>query len=319
MDPKLRTAKSPLAGTLAARASSARDAFGERLQSAVAQKLPGKLAERAERGPVVAVVRLHGVITPTPPPVSRSSISAQNTESALTRAFSHDRLQAVVLSINSPGGSATQSALVADRVRELAERKRVPVLAYCEDVAASGGYWLACAGDEIHAHPTSLVGSVGVVSAGFGFQQALDRIGVERRVHSAGDRKVRLDPFRAEKDEDVQWLRGMQDQLHEQFTEWVRERRGDKLSGSAEDLFSGEVWTGARAQERGLVDGLGTLRRIVLERFPDAHLVSVEPRKPLLARLGAGAPAARASAGADSVLAAVDALEQRAMWSRFGL
>lgn len=315
MDAKLRTATSRLAST----AAQTRDHLSERLQAKVTSRLPGKLAERAERGPVVAVVRLHGVITPTPPPVSRASISAQNTESALTRAFSHERLQAVVLSINSPGGSATQSALVADRVRELAAEKRVPVLAYCEDVAASGGYWLACAGDEIYAHPTSLVGSVGVVSAGFGFQEALERIGVERRVHSAGDRKVRLDPFRAEKDEDVQWLRGMQDQLHEQFTEWVRQRRGDKLSGSAEELFSGEVWTGARAREKGLVDGLGTLRRIVLERFPDAHLVSVEPRKPLLARLGVGAPAARSAAGADSVLAAVDALEQRAMWSRFGL
>lgn len=302
---------------LTAKFDAARDALGERLQARVTSKLPGRLAERAERGPVVAVVRMHGVITPTPQPVSRSTISAQNVESALTRAFGHDRLQAVVLSINSPGGSPTQSALVADRVRELAEEKRVPVLAYCEDVAASGGYWLACAGDEVYAHPTSLVGSVGVVSAGFGFPGLLDRIGVERRVHSAGDRKVRLDPFRAEKDEDVQWLEGMQSQLHDQFAEWVRERRGDKLSGSEEELFSGEVWTGARAREHGLVDGLGSLRRITRERFPDAHLVSVEPRKPLLARLGVGSPAARS--GAETVLSAVDALEHRALWSRFGL
>lgn len=302
---------------LSAKFDAARDAIGERLQARVTSKLPGKLAERAERGPVVAVVRLHGVITPTPPPVSRSSISAQNTESALTRAFGHERLQAVVLSINSPGGSPTQSALVADRVRELAEEKQVPVLAYCEDVAASGGYWLACAGDEIYAHPTSLVGSVGVVSAGFGFEGLLDRIGVQRRVHSAGDRKVRLDPFREEKDEDVQWLKGMQSQLHDQFADWVRERRGDKLSGTEDELFSGEVWTGARAKDRGLVDGLGTLRRIVLQRFPDAHLVSVESRKPLLAKLGIGTPAARS--GAESMLAAVDALEQRSLWSRFGL
>ena len=295
------------------------DKIQSRVPSAVTSKLPGKLAERAERSPVVPVVKLHGPITATPPPVSRATISAQTSESALTRAFSHDRLAGVVLSINSPGGAPTQSALVADRVRGLAAEKNVPVVAYCEDVAASGGYWLACAGDEVYAHPTSMVGSVGVVSAGFGLNGLLDRLGVERRVHSAGDRKVRLDPFREERDEDVQWLQGMHSQLHDQFTAWVRKRRGDKLVHSEEELFSGEVWTGVRAKELGLVDQLGSLRELVHWRFPDAHLLPVEPRKPLLARLGVSAPAARGTSATESVLSAVDALEHRALWSRFGL
>ncbi|GAA2819417.1 S49 family peptidase [Saccharopolyspora taberi] len=286
--------------------------FTDLISEKLSSRLPGKLGEKAERGPVVAVVKLHGVITPTPSPVSRNTISAQNTESALTRAFGHDRLAAVVLSINSPGGAPTQSALVADRIRDLAEEKSVPVLAYCEDVAASGGYWLACAADEIHAHPTSMVGSVGVVSAGFGFTGLLERFGVERRVYTAGDHKVRLDPFSPEKEDDVRWLHGLQSELHEQFRDWVRKRRGTKLTGSDEELFSGEVWSGARAKELGLVDGTGSLRQIVREKFPDAHLIAVEPRKALLARLGIGSSAAR-------IGGLVDALEHRAMWSRFGL
>ncbi|MGP4018534.1 S49 family peptidase [Saccharopolyspora sp. 5N708] len=293
--------------------------FTDLLTEKLSAKLPGKLAERAERGPVVAVVKLHGVITPTPSPMSRPTISLQTVESALTRAFGHDRLKAVVLSINSPGGAATQSALVADRIRGLAEEKQVPVLAFCEDVAASGGYWLACAADEIYAHPTSLVGSVGVVSTSFGLTGLLEKLGVERRVHTAGAHKVRLDPFRPEKDEDVQWLRGLQDELHEQFRDWVRKRRGGKLTGSDDDVFSGEVWTGVKADELGLVDGLGTLRDVVKKKFPDAHLVTVEPRKALLARLGMASSVRLGRGGADSVLSAVEALEHRAMWNRFGL
>lgn len=281
-------------------------------------KLP-VLGDRVDRRPVVAVVKLHGVISPTPSPVGRGAINLGSVESALTKAFGHDRLVAVALAINSPGGAATQSALVADRIRGLAATKRVPVLAFCEDVAASGGYWLACAADEIYAHATSLVGSIGVVSAGFGMAGLLERFGVERRVHTAGDRKVRLDPFRPERPEDVEWLQGLQADLHDQFVSWVRERRGDKLSGDAADLFSGEVWTGSKAVEFGLVDGLGTLREVLAKRYADAHVMAVEPRRPLLARLGMAGVTARLGSPADQLLAAVDLLEQRATWSRFGL
>lgn len=287
----------------------------------VSDKLVSRLPRLGDRGGnarVVAVVRLHGVITPTPSPLGRGTININTVESALSRAFEHDRLVAVALAINSPGGAATQSALVAERVRELAGRKKVPVLAFCEDVAASGGYWLACAADEIFAHPSSLVGSIGVVSAGFGLTGLLERVGVERRVHTAGTNKMRLDPFRPEKPEDVAWLSGLQSQLHEQFTAWVRKRRGDKLA-ETDDLFSGEVWTGARAMELGLVDGLGNLREVVAERYPDAEVSIAEPKRPLLARLGLAGAAGVGPSTTDRVLAAVEALETRAAWSRFGL
>jgi signal peptide peptidase SppA len=289
----------------------------ERLPREVAGRLPGKLGERAERS-VVSVVRLHGVITPAIGPIARSVINITTAEPVLKRAFAPERLAAVALLVNSPGGSATQSALVADRVRGLAEEKGVPVLAFCEDVAASGGYWLACAADEVYAHATSLVGSIGVVSGGFGLAGLIERLGVERRLHTAGAHKVRLDPFLPEKEEDVAWLRDMQDQLHELFQQWVRDRRGGKLTGPADVLFTGEVWTGAKAKELGLVDGLGTPREILAARFPDAEPVHVEGRKPLLARLGLGGigPGGGASMLVQELL---QAAEVRAAWARYGL
>jgi signal peptide peptidase SppA len=289
-----------------------------RIPDRLASRLPGRLGERAER-PVVSLVRLHGVITPAPAPVPRAVINAAAVEKLLERAFTPDRLAAVALVINSPGGSPTQSALVADRVRGLADSRGVPVLAFCEDVAASGGYWLACAADEIHAHPTSMVGSIGVISAGFGLEGLIQRYGVERRLYTAGSSKSRLDPFLPEKREDVAWLRDLQDQFHEMFRRWVVQRRGDRLQPGA-DLFDGEVWTGARALELGLVDGLGTARGVLAERFPDAELNTVEGRKPLLARLGIGsAPAASGAPGAELILDLVQAAEVRASWARYGL
>jgi len=275
----------------------------------LASRIP-VLADRVERKDVVAVVKLHGVITPSPSPLARGAINLAAVETALTRAFGHDRLKAVALLVNSPGGAPTQSGLVAERIRQLADEKDVPVLAFCEDVAASGGYWLACAADEIYAHRTSMVGSIGVISGGFGFTGLLERFGIERRLHTAGANKSRLDPFSPEKPEDVEWLKKMHTQLHELFVNWVKERRGDRLTGS-EDLFTGDVWLGAKAVELGLIDGLGSLRQIITERYPDAEISVAEPKKPLLARLGLGAPAAAS--------AVLDAVTQNAAWSRFGL
>jgi signal peptide peptidase SppA len=284
-----------------------------RLPDRLVSRLPGKLGERGDRQ-VVSLVRLHGVIAAISGPLPRSVINAAAVEKTLERAFAPDGLAAVALLINSPGGSPTQSALVADRIRQLAAEAEVPVLAFCEDVTASGGYWLACAADEIYAHPTSLVGSIGVISQGFGLDGLIERFGVQRRLYTAGTSKSRLDPFLPEKQEDVQWLRGLQDELHELFRRWVTERRDGKLKG--DDLFTGEVWTGARALELGLIDGLGTPRGVLGERVPDADLVPVEARKPLLARLGIGAPAA---AGADLVLGMAQAADIRATWARYGL
>lgn len=282
-------------------------------------RLPIPGAQR-DRGPVVAVVKLHGVITAAPSPMGRGVINLVTVETALIRAFAHDRLRAVALSINSPGGSVTQSALVADRIRLLAEDRGVPVLAYCEDVAASGGYWLACAADEIIAHPTSLVGSIGVLSQGFGLHGLLQRFGVERRLYTAGTNKARLDPFLPEREEDVAWLKGMQTELHDMFRDWVCARRGPALAGTP-DLFTGEVWTGRRASELGLVDRLGTMRGEIARRYPDAELVMIEGRRPLLARLGwnpaAAGPGYRSAP--EAALAFLQALEHRAIWARFGL
>ena len=289
-----------------------------RLPDRLASRLPGRFGDRGDR-PVVSLLRLHGVITAATGPMPRSVINAQAMEKPLERAFASERLVAVALLVNSPGGSPTQSALVADRIRGLAAEKGVPVFAFCEDVAASGGYWLACAADEIYAHATSLVGSIGVISHGFGLDGLIKRFGVERRLYTAGESKSRLDPFLPEKQEDVAWLRELQDQLHTMFQEWVVARRGDRLRENAE-LFTGEVWTGATAVELGLVDGLGTARAVLGERFPDAELVPVEGRKPLLARLGLTPPAASTSViSTDALLGIAQAAEIRAAWARYGL
>jgi signal peptide peptidase SppA len=268
------------------------------------------IGDRGDRTDVVAVVKLHGVITPSPSPLARGAINLASVESALSRAFDHDRLKAVALLINSPGGAPTQSGLVAERIRQLADKKKVPVLAFAEDVAASGGYWLACAADEIFAHRTSMVGSIGVISGGFGFTGLLERFGIERRLHTAGANKSRLDPFSPEKPEDVEWLKKMHSQLHELFVEWVKERRGDRLA-TTEELFTGDVWLGNKAVELGLIDGLGSLRDVISQRYPDAEISVAEPKKTVLARLGLGAPAAAS--------AMLDAVTHKAAWSRFGL
>lgn len=283
-----------------------------KLRSALPPAVRSKITH--ESGAVVSVVKLHGIITPMPSPLARGVINLSSVESAVTKAFDADGVVAVALAINSPGGSPTQSALVADRIRMLADAKGIPVIAFCEDVAASGGYWLACAGDEIIAHPTSMVGSIGVVSQGFGLHGLLERFGVQRRLYTAGENKARLDPFLPEDEADVAWLRGMQDELHTMFADWVRARRGPRLAD--QNLFTGEVWTGAKGLELGLVDELGTMRGVLEKRFPDARINTVEPKKPLLARLGMGGPGMR---GPDGVVAVLDALEHRATWSRFGL
>jgi signal peptide peptidase SppA len=289
-----------------------------RLPDRLASRLPGRLGERGDR-PVVSLLRLHGVITAATGPVPRSVINAAGMEKPIERAFAPERLAAVALLVNSPGGSPTQSALVADRIRGLAAEKGVPVLAFCEDVAASGGYWLACAADEIYAHPTSLVGSIGVISHGFGLDGLIERFGVQRRLYTAGASKSRLDPFLPEKQEDVAWLRDLQDQLHTMFQEWVVARRGDRLR-EKDELFTGEIWTGAKAVELGLVDGLGTARAVLGERFPDAELVPVEGRRSLLARLGLTPPAAATSViSTDALLGLAQAAEIRATWARYGL
>ncbi|MBM3485322.1 MAG: S49 family peptidase [Alphaproteobacteria bacterium] len=267
--------------------------------------------------PRVNVVRLAGAIGGLGP--MRRGLTLAGVEPVLERAFGAGHPVAVALVINSPGGSAVQSALIAGRIRALADERKVPVFAFAEDVAASGGYWLASAADEIHADASSIVGSIGVIAAGFGFQGALERLGVERRLHATGPRKGMLDPFRPESDADVARLRALQDDIFASFKAQVRARRGAKLKADDAVLFDGGVWTGREALALGLIDGLGDPRTVMRVRFGDkVRLRSVGARPSRLRRImpWAGSAEDRAAAWTLGTLAAV---EEWALWRRFGL
>jgi signal peptide peptidase SppA len=284
--------------------------------SPVLDRLP--LGQWRKPAPLVAAVRLYGTIGPAGP--LRGGMSIASLAETLERAFSVKRVVAVALLVNSPGGSPAQSALIAARIRQLAEEKSVPVFAFAEDVAASGGYWLATAADEIYATESSIVGSIGVISASFGMQDLIARIGVERRLHTSGERKSFLDPFRPENPQDVARLEAIQAELHEYFKAHIRSRRAGKLKAEEAELFSGEFWTGRRALELGLIDGLGDLRSTLRRRYGDKVRIRLmadeRSRLRRWLRLGAGGDAAGPAGWAEEIVAA---LEARALWSRFGL
>jgi signal peptide peptidase SppA len=274
------------------------------------------------RRPVVPVVRLSGVIASSGG--LRRGLSLETVEPQLKKAFSFKNAKAVALIINSPGGSPVQSSLIGQRVRDLAGKANVPVIAFCEDVAASGGYWLAASADEIYANPASIIGSIGVVSAGFGFDRAIDRVGIDRRVYTAGDNKMILDPFQPESENDVDRLKSLQREIHQQFIDHIVDRRGAKLTGAHDDLFSGAFWTGQQAVELGLIDGIGECRRLVTDRFGETvDLIAIQPKKRLFGGVG-GLPGAfgRAIGGAVAAHAVDEAVElavERAHLSRYGL
>jgi len=263
--------------------------------------------------PVVNHLVLHGVIGMGGP--TRQALTLKSVNPMLERAFKPKGLAAVAISINSPGGSPVQSALIHARIRELAAEKELPVLVFCEDVAASGGYWLACAGDEIFADESSVIGSIGVISAGFGFVDAIAKLGIERRVHTSGESKSMLDPFQPERAEDVAHLKGLQADVHQAFKDLVRKRRGLKLSDADGELFSGAFWSGRQALARGLVDGLGHMHQVLKTRFGDKVVIRTvhQPQGWGIRRLGFGVQ------DVDFAAHALDALETRALWSRFGL
>jgi signal peptide peptidase SppA len=276
--------------------------------------LPGRL--RPER-PIVPVVRLSGPIGAVMP--LRPGLAMSSMAPVLERAFAVPGAKAVALVINSPGGSAAQSHLIFRRIRALAEEKKLPVLAFVEDAAASGGYMIACAADEIFADAASIVGSIGVVSASFGFDRLIERFGIERRVYTAGENKAMLDPFQPEKPEDVERLKNLQRQIHDVFVDLVKTRRGAKLDHANGDLFTGAFWVGAEAKSLGLVDGLGDIRTILRARFGEkVQMRMIEPaRAPLIARLLGRRPAGQT--GLIDPAETVGALEERAAWSRLGL
>ena len=273
--------------------------------------------------PVVGVVRMFGVISPGSRPFRRS-LSIHGLAGSLERAFRLPNLKAVALVINSPGGSAVQSSLVHQRVRALAAEKDVPVYAFVEDVAASGGYWLACAADEIFADKSSIVGSIGVIFASFGFHEFLAQHGIERRLHTAGTKKSLLDPFRPERPGDVKRLKAAQSEIHDAFMAMVRDCRTDKLKAPEDEIFSGEFWTGARALELGLVDGIGDVRSVMRDRYGDnVKLTVVGERAGWLRRMRATTStpvgSERPMGIADLADAAICAVEERLLWSRYGL
>ena len=268
------------------------------------------------RTPVVPVIRLTGIIAAGGR--GRGTINLANMAGILNRAFSVRGARAVALDLNSPGGSPVQSALVYKRIRALADEKELPVLAFTQDVAASGGYWLACAADEIFADESSIVGSIGVISSGFGLQGLLERVGVERRVHTSGARKGFLDPFLPEDPEDVRRLEALQGEIHGSFRALVRARRGERLKGTDDQLFSGEFWTGRKALDLGLIDGLGDLRSVLRQRFGKKVKMRVfgVQESWLRRRIGmAMADGVSPHWSADMIAA----LEARALWSRYGL
>src|SRR6266567_5771704 len=217
--------------------------------------------------PIVPVVRLAGAIGISSP--LRPGMTMANVARSLERAFSMRNIKAVALAINSPGGSPVQSHLIFKRIRALADEKKVPVLAFVEDVAASGGYMIACAADEIICDNSSIVGSIGVIGGAFGFDKLIDKIGVERRLYTSGERKGMLDPFLPENAEDVERLHAIQRDIHDSFIGLVKSRRGGKLDSRETALFSGEYWAGRRGLELGLVDVIGDLRGVLRERFGD--------------------------------------------------
>jgi signal peptide peptidase SppA len=266
--------------------------------------------------PVVPVLRLSGGIGAVSP--LRPGLALAGLAGPLERAFSFRDAPAVAIIINSPGGAAVQSHLIYKRIRALAEERKKHVIVAVEDVAASGGYMIAVAGDEIIVDPSSIVGSIGVVSAGFGFQGLIEKIGVERRVHTAGTSKAMLDPFRPEKPEEVERLEALQRDVHAAFIEMVKARRGIRLADDP-DLFTGAFWSGAGAVRLGLADRIGDLRSVLRERYGENVRMKVVPteRNTLRRRLGLGIDAGDAASGLVDRLIAV--AEERLLWSRFGL
>ena len=287
-----------------------------------------RLFRRREFVPVLRLSGPIGMATPLRPGLSLHTLAGP-----LEKAFKASKLPGVAISINSPGGSPVQSNLIFKRIRQLARENNKRVHVFCEDVAASGGYFIAVAGDEIYADPSSIVGSIGVISQSFGLDKAIERLGIERRVYTAGLNKGALDPFLPEKTDDVQRLKALQGDVHRIFMSVVRERRGAKLVAADPDLFSGAFWAAEKAQQLGLIDGVGDMRSRMREVYgPKVELRAIPLGKPgLLSRLRRGAGASDLGEGhASAAFSAwlhpgslvedvVSTLEARALWARFGL
>jgi signal peptide peptidase SppA len=290
---------------------------------ALVDRLMELVPARLRRGTaVVPVVRLSGVIgavTPLRPGMSLAGIAR-----TLERAFATRNAKAVALVVNSPGGSPVQSRQIYLRIRQLAAEKKLPVLVFVEDVAASGGYMIACAGDEIFCDPSSILGSIGVVGGSFGFQELIRKIGIERRLYTAGAHKAMLDPFLPENPEDVERVKALQREIHALFIALVKQSRGARLKGADDVIFTGEYWAGETSVSLGLADAIGDLRATLRARYGDKVLTPViAPATGMLSGL-----LGRKSAGAGTLSElgvtaglpeeVISALETRAIWAKFG-
>jgi signal peptide peptidase SppA len=258
----------------------------------------------------IPTLRLTGVIGQAG--IARSGLTIAGIEKLVDKLFSDKKAPAVALIINSPGGSPTQSSLIAEKIINLAKEKNKKVYAFVEDVAASGGYWLACAADEIYVDLNSIVGSIGVISPGFGFVDLIKKIGVERRVYTSGKSKSFLDPFKEEKKEDIDRLKSIQEQIHENFIEYVKSRRGSKLLSLAEDeIFSGLFWVGKKGVDLGLADGIGSINQIIREKYGNkAKIKIIDQKKSFLQKR------LSSSINNNDIF---NRLEEMIMWSRYGL
>lgn len=297
--------------------------LNDRESSGLADKLMQYLPARFRPGTaVVPVVRLSGVIGAVTP--LRPGMTIAGVARMLERAFSYRNAKAVALVINSPGGSPVQSRQIYLRIKQLAAEKKLPVLVFVEDVAASGGYMIACAGDEIICDPSSILGSIGVVGGSFGFQEAIRRLGIERRLYTAGAHKAMLDPFLPENPDDVAKLKAIQREIHQIFIALVKESRGGRLKGEDDTLFTGEYWAGESAVALGLADGIGDLRSTLRARYGEKVLTPViaQPTGLLSGLLGRKSPGAGQLSALESVAGLPDelisAVETRAIWAKFG-
>ena len=263
---------------------------------------------------VINVIRLNGVIASGSKFLGSSNLSLESLEKQIERAFAGKKIAGVALIINSPGGSPVQSALISERIIELSKKNNIPVFAFVEDVAASGGYWLACAADEIFVMPASIVGSIGVISAGFGFVEVIKKIGVERRVFSKGENKGMLDPFQPQNSDDVKVITDLQEEIHQQFKDWVSTRRGNRLNAEVvkeEGVFEAKIFSGSKACEVGLADSIGELKQVMRERFNEQVVFKeISGRKKLGQRLGLSS---------SSYSRIIEHIEERIAFAKFGL
>ena len=265
--------------------------------------------------PLISVIRLNGIISSG---TARSGLSINSLSKNFDQAFKQKGLKAVALDINSPGGSPVQSSLIYKYIRRLSSEKKIPVFSFVQDVAASGGYWLACTGDEIFADSNSIIGSIGVISGGFGFKELIKKIGIERRMYTSGEQKSFLDPFLPEKQSDVDHLKSLQEEIHSEFKNLVRERRKNKLSKEENKLFTGQFWTGNKALELGLIDGIGDINTVMKNRYGEKVRFRIfdNDKSWIRRKFGLGYAFNNRYQWSNDIIYSI---ESRLLWSRFGL